>query len=133
MAVSFHRGLTREFIRIVQMGGIRVEESDAQKALAGMLTREVDVRGNPIKSDENQNAIRSDAAKVIENAVKKVLDPTVKFDLMKQWEEEHPGESPFPPSFPQVVVSELEMIDPDNPEPTIKAILALARKEMLFG
>lgn len=131
MSVAFHRGLTHELRLQLQMAGIKIEERDARLALAGLLTREVDNRGNPIKSSENQRAIRSEAAGIVERAVKEVLDN--RFELMRAWEEEHPGKPPFPQSFPEIVVEMLEFADADDLPALVNEILDLAKEELIFG
>lgn len=133
MSVAFHRGLTHELKLKLQLSGIKIEEMDAQRALAGLLTRELDNRGNPIKSGENQRAIRSGAAGIVERAVDEVLDPSRRHQLMKRWEEDHPQQDPFPQSFPEIVIELLEFAqDEDLPDLKVE-ILDLARGELLFG
>lgn len=133
MGVAFHRGLTHELKLKLQQAGIKVEELDAQRALAGLLTREIDTRGNPVKSTENQHAIRSGAAGIVTRAVEEVLDPANRFDLMRQWENDHPGEQAFPQSFPEIVIELLEFAEPDDLVDLVKEIVDLARLELIFG
>jgi len=133
MAVAFHRGLTHELILKLQLAGIRIEDPEAHRALAGLLTREVDNRGNPIKSPENQRAIRSSAAQWVETYVEEILEPSTKQRLMRQWEEDHPGKSPYPPTFAEVVLDKLRSMDPDDAASTIQELIELAQAELLFG
>lgn len=131
MSVAFHRGLTHEFRLKMQMAGIKVEENDAQRALAGLLTREIDARGNPVKSNDNKHAIRSGAAGIVERTVEEVLNN--RFELMKQWENDHPDTNPFPQSFPEIVIELLEYAEEESLPDLQVEILELARGELLFG
>lgn len=131
MAVAFHKGLSHELILRLQQAGMRLEEREAQQALAGLLTREVDTRGNPVKSNDNQHAIRSGAAKWILDEVDKVL--ANRFELMKRWEEDHPGSNPFPDLFPQVVLNKLKYVNDDEAVQNIPDVIQLAEEELLFG
>lgn len=133
MSVSFHRGLTHELRLKLQLAGIKIEEYDAQAALAGLLTREVDVRGNPIKSTENQHAIRSSAASIIIKAVDEILASPKRFELMRQWENDHPDTNPFPQSFPEIVIELLEYADEEDMPEKVEEVLILARGELLYG
>ena len=130
MSVAFHRGLTHELRLKLQQTGVRIEEIDAHRALAGLLTREIDLRGNPIKSPENQHAIRSDAAKFVEDAVADVL--ANRFFIMQKWESDHPDQNPFPPIFPEVVIAHLDR-EIEDYEAVVDEVLTLARAELLFG
>jgi hypothetical protein len=131
MAVAFHRGLTTELRFRVQLAGIRMEEIDAQRALAGLLTREVDNRGNPVKSNDNKHAVRSGAAVWIDKLVEDVLNDHIR--LQKEWEERNPGQDPFPEMFAEVVLRELRNIDPSEPQSTIEKLIELAEGELMFG
>jgi hypothetical protein len=113
------------------MAGLRIEEIDAQRALAGLLTRELDARGNPVQSNDNKRAIRSGASQWIEVIVEEVL--ANRFDICREWEQRNPGEKPYPPMFAETVLEMLRKIDPDNPMATIAQVIELAEGEMFFG
>jgi hypothetical protein len=131
VSVAFHRGLTTELRVKLQMAGLRIEEIDAQRALAGLLTREVDARGNPINSNDNKRAIRSGAGAWIEKLVEEVLAD--RFKLCREWEERNPGQKPFPPMFAEVVLAEARDFDIEDPMATINKIIELAEGELFFG
>lgn len=133
MGVAFHRGLTHELKLRMQQAGVRIEEIDAQRALAGLLTRETDMRGNAVKSPENARAIRSSAAQILERNVEEILNKDNRFDLMRTWEDEHPGKNPFPDIFPEVIIAMIEGMDPDDHDGLFMEILELARGELLYG
>jgi hypothetical protein len=115
----------------LQLTGLRLDEADAQKALAGLLTHTVDPRTGKEVSDPNKRAIRSEAAAWIEDAVDEVLRNHIQ--LQREWEERNPGQEAFPPVFAQVVMTELRNIDEDDPMDTISKLIDLAEQEMMFG
>ena len=133
MTVAFHKGLSHELILRMQQAGMRIEEVDAQRALAGLLTREIDARGNVINSNDNKHAIRSGAAGWILAAVDDILDDSKRFDYMRQWEEEHPGKPPFPIVFPEKVLALLEHAEEDEVADRVREVIELARGELLYG
>jgi hypothetical protein len=115
MSVAFHRGLTHELILRVQMAGLRIDEIDAQRALAGM----------PL--------VDSDAGTWLDTIVADILSDDKRHGLMRDWEDSHPGKNPFPPAFAEVVIHMIENLDPDGALDALKEILELARQELLFG
>ena len=131
MSIAFHKGLTSELMMRLQLAGLRIEEIDAQRALAGMLTREVDARGKPLASNENKKAIRSGAARWVESQVEDVIKHHIV--LTKDWEERNPDKDPFPPVFAEAVLELARNIDPENPMETVGQIVQLAEDEMYFG
>jgi hypothetical protein len=131
MTVAFHKGLTSELRMRLQLAGLRIEEIDAQRALAGMLTREVDNRGKPVSSNDNKKAIRSSAARWVEDQVEDVLKHHIQ--LTREWEERNPGGKPFPPMFPEVVLEKCRTVDAENIMETIEELITLAEDELFFG
>lgn len=115
MGLGFHKGLTAELRLKLQPAGLRIEEVDAQRALAGY----------PL--------VRSNAQVWVSQFSEEILVPPTNTDLMLSWENDHPGEKPFPPNFAEVVLRELMGIDPENPGPTINKLMELAQKEIAFG
>lgn len=130
--IAFHKGLVKELQRRCQMAGVKLEEHDAQLALAGLLTREVDARGKPISSNDNQKAMRSDAAKWVESAVADILKDDKRFEIMRLWESEHPDQDPFPISFPKKVLGLLEFAEEEDIPDRIKEVINLAKEEMML-
>lgn len=90
MSAAFHRGVTQALRRKLQTAGIRVEEQDAQKILAGAT-----VVNASAPAKETFTTISKDVW----------FD---RFGLMRDWESEHSGEDPFPPIFAQVVLEKLQ-------------------------
>jgi hypothetical protein len=115
----------------LQLAGMRISELDAQRALAGLLTREVDARGNPVTSNDNKRAIRSDAARWVEDQVADILKHHI--SLQREWEERNPDKDPFPPLFAETVLELSRNINADNPMETIAKLIELAEEELFFG
>lgn len=115
MGAAFHRGLTHELRYRVQLTGLRIEEIDAQRALAGY------------------RLLNSEAQTWVNDAVSRILEPPLNGELMKSWEEDHHNEDPFPPTFAEAVLYELSNIDMSAPEATIIKLIAAAKAELLFG
>jgi hypothetical protein len=115
MAVAFHRGLSHELKYRLQLAGVRIEEIDAQRALAGKPI----VTGAPWTW--------------IDSYLERIFDPSRKQQLMLQWENDNPDKKPFPPLFAEVVLNTLRSLDPDNVEATVARLIELAEGELLFG
>lgn len=115
MSVQFHRGITQALRARMQLMGIQLEEIDAQRALVGLSL----FRGQPQEWLDAQ--------------VFDILSPPNHQDLIKEWHEEHPGQSGFPPTFAQVVLERLSKIDRSDPGETIDELIAIAQTELLFG
>ena len=114
MSAAFHRGVTQSLRRRLQTAGIRIEEQDAQRALAGA----------PVVKDFSpaQDTVRDIAAAVW----------VERFVLMPKWENDHPGETPFPPIFAQVVLAKLQeaLLDPDTLASAVTEVIKLAETEL---
>lgn len=115
MSVSFHRGLTHALKLRTQMAGVRIDEADAQRALAGKA----------IVTGEFWHKILA--------MVTYILDNETRQQLMKEWESENPNKKPFPPLFAEKVLEKLRNINQDDPGETIAELIALAEGELLFG
>lgn len=130
--IAFHKALTSEVINRLMLRGVRLSECEAQQALAGLLTREVDTRGNPVQSNDNKHAIRSGAAKWIEDVVGEVLEPVTKAQLIKVWHDEHPGQNGYPKPFAQWVLELLNMTNDDELIEKRREIIQAAETELGF-
>ena len=114
MSGAFHRGVTQELRRKLQTAGIRLEEQDAQKVMAG---------ADVVK-------VTSPAKETIANISHEVWRD--RFGLMSRWENDHPGESPFPPIFAEVVLAKLReaALDPDTLPDAVREVIMLAEGEL---
>jgi hypothetical protein len=113
MSAAFHRGVTQELRKRLQTAGIRVEEGDAQKAIAGATVARP---GSPA-----QDTVTEIASEVWR----------LRFPLMHDWENDHPGESPFPPIFAQVVLDKLRAdMNEDDWRDTVVELIKLAEAEL---
>ena len=127
MSASFHRGLTDALKMRLQLTGLRLEEEDAQHALAGWLV--VDAKtGKPIGDSK---AIMSDAALWVREAVSQVLADNLR--LTREWEERNPGIKPFADMLVEKILRVIAEMDPDNPMETINKIKDMAETELMFG
>lgn len=122
MAVKlrFHKGLSTHFRQRLRLAGMAVDEEIAQRLLAGL----------PIATGLPQEAIdRIRAASLSDSG-----DPT-RFDLMRAWENENPGQRPFPPPFAERVLDQAteaqQTLDVEgNPGVYLTRIIALCRAEL---
>jgi hypothetical protein len=112
VSAAFHRGITQALRRKLQTAGIRVEEQDAQKLLAGYP---VFAPNSPFKEVARQIVAEVHYAR---------------FDLMRAWEAEHPGEKPFPPVFAEVVLNTLRNADTDDLTTAVLEVIKLAEAEL---
>lgn len=114
MSAAFHRGITQVMRRRLQTAGIRVEESDARKALAGATVV----------------TATSPAQEVIWDIAHRTW--AERFTIMSEWENDHPGESPFPPVFAEVVLAKLReaILDSDALLESVTEVIKLAEAEL---
>lgn len=112
MSAAFHRGIIQSLRRSMQTAGIRIEAQDAQKLLAG---GPVFTAQSPFK--ETASILVSDAHRE-------------RFKWMEEWENEHPGENPFPPVFAEVVLATLRNADPDDLATVVAGLIKLAEDEL---
>jgi hypothetical protein len=117
LSVNFHRGLSHELKFRLQLAGMRIDETDAQRYLAGNYKG---LAGYPVKWVQI----------FVDNAVG---DPEIKQQLMKDWESDNPEKKPFSPLFAEVVLTLLRNIDVEDPTFTIEQLISLAEGELLFG
>jgi len=110
--VAFHKGIVSYLRMKLQMAGIRAEDTDLQRFLAGV------------------SSFRGKIAHVAYDLADEAFQN--RFDLMRAWEEENPNQTPYPPLFAEVVLSELRQIDTADPGPTIANLIQLAEQELIF-
>lgn len=98
----------------LQTAGIRIEEQDAQKALAGATV------AKPGSAAQETVALIADTIWLN------------RFTSMPRWENDHPGESPFPPVFAEVVLAKLReaALDPDTLPDAVREVIMLAEGEL---
>lgn len=123
MAVKtrFHRGLTTHFRQHLRHAGIAIDEELAHRLLVGIKIG----RGIP---QEIIDRIRSDTLGNV--------DAITRFDLMRAWENDHPGQRPFPKPFAQRILDwareaqQLLMMEDGNPGLQLDRIIATCRAEL---
>lgn len=129
MSISFHKGLTDKLKMTLQMTGLRIEEIDAQRALAGHLV--VDAKtGKPSTGNEGK-VIYSEAAKWVREAVTEVLENNLA--LTREWENNNPESKPFKPMFAEEVLRVLQEIDSENFMETVNQLREMAEEELWYG
>lgn len=85
----FHKGLTANLRRYLRGFGVSFDEESAQFALGGIKAFD----GVP------HEALTEGVALSLGN----------RRDLMAQWETEHPDRNPYPPSFPERVIRQVDI------------------------
>jgi hypothetical protein len=116
----FHRGITANFRTHLRQAGIAVDEELAHKLLAG---RPAGIG----KIDEIVTRLR-DSSLNDSNA-------TTRFDLMRMWENDHPGARPFPAPFAQRVLDKVRAVEEiinleGDPSLLLGQLEALCRAEL---
>lgn len=121
LRTGFHRGLTAALRQSLRWFGVSLDEEAAQFVLGGL---------QPF----GPTTVPTEA---LQEAVNSVL--TNRGELMRQWEGEHPGKNPFPPSFPARVLRlanralEEAYADDSSPEATLLLIKEMCEKELDTG
>lgn len=121
--ISFHKGLTSELRRRMQLTGVQIDDAVAQ----GIL------RGDAMLVDKqyDSSALRDLRIMAIENA-SDILNTELRFELMREWEQEHPDDDPFPQPLALQILHIIEVADPEDAVDTLAAVLRLVKNE-LYG
>ena len=103
----FHRGITSNFRMMLRRAGIAVDEELAHRMLAG----------KPVATGVAEGIVDKARLAALNNS-----SEVTRFDLMRSWENDHPGQRPFPPPFAQRVLDltrEIETLLEMEGNPTI--------------
>lgn len=122
MAVKlrFHKGTTTFFRQRLRLAGMSVDEEIAQRMLAGL----------PVAVGMPQEIIdRVKTAALDESGTR------TRFDIMREWENDNPGQRPFPPPFAERVLdlakeAEQTLSLEGDPSIYLGRISALCRAEL---
>jgi hypothetical protein len=104
--------LIQELKLRVRFIGVQIEDDIAQNVLAGR------------KLFANQ-----DMQQAVDRAANQILDNENRHELMRRWEEEHPGKSPFPPPLARRIAAVIEQADPEDALDTLSEVLKMAQEE----
>lgn len=88
--IRFHKGITSALRASMRKAGMALDEEVAQYVMAG----------RQVATDPASTVLRRLRHDIHED----------RFDLMRKWEADHPGQNAFPPPFPQRVLDKLNEI-----------------------
>lgn len=116
----FHRGLTSHFRQHLRQAGIAIDEELAHKLLVGA---QVGI------------GIAQEIIDSIRISTLGTSTSVTRFDLMRGWENDHPGQRPFPKPFAQRILDlahEVEMTIgmESDPSPLLARIIATCWAEL---